>query len=103
MPDPPQHLLFALRKVFLKPMLEQWRNRPWQADNCVTGKLRACFRARIKDFGNFMVSKSGNNWRDHYANWNFRGVKVAYGIKPALRRRGARFEHLLQLWIEGRH
>ena len=65
-----EHLLFAVWKMFLQPMLEQRRNRPWQADNCVTGKLRARFCARFQDLRNFVIGESRNDRRDHYANRN---------------------------------
>ena len=86
--------------MFLQPMLEQWRNRPWQANNCVTGKLRARFCARIQDLRNLMIGQSGDDWRDHYANWNFCCAKLLDRIEPTLRRGRARFEHSLQRWIE---
>ena len=84
-------------------MLEQWRNRPWQTDYCVTGELRARFRARIQNLWNLMISKSGNNWRNHYANWNFCCTQLFDGVEPALRRGRARFEYALQHWVERRH
>ena len=89
--------------MFLQPMLEQWRNGPWQADNRVAGKLRARFRARIQDLWNLVISESGNNWRDHYADWNFCCTKLFDGVEPTLRRGRARFEHALQRWIERRY
>src|SRR4026209_1507628 len=95
MPDPPQHFLFAVWKMFLQPMLEQWRNRPWQADDRVAGKLRARFCARIQDLRNLVISEPGNNRRDHYAKWNFGCTKLFDGGEPTLRRGRARFEHAL--------
>src|SRR5260221_37512 len=103
MPDSPQHFRFAAWKMFLQPMLEQWRNRRRQTDNRVAGKLRACFSARIQNLWNLMISESGNNWRDHYANWNFCCTKLFDGIEPTLRGGRARFEYALQRWVERRH
>src|SRR6476620_1496348 len=88
---------------FLQPMLEQWRNRPWQTDNRVAGKLPARFSARVQDLRNLVISESGNNWRDHYANWNFCCTKLFDGVEATLRRCRARFEHALQRGIERRH
>ena len=101
--DPPQHLLFAVGKMFLQPMLEQWRNCPWQANNRVTGELRACFCARLQDLRNVMVGEPGNDGRYHYTHWNIRCAKLPDGIKPALRRCRARFEYSLQVWIQRRY
>ena len=95
MPDLPQHFLFAVWEMFLQPVLEQWRNRPRQADNCIAGKLRASFSARSQDLWNLVISETGNNRRDHYADWNFCRTKVCYGIEACLRRGRARFEDSL--------
>src|SRR5919205_674082 len=103
MPDPPQHFVFTIWKMFLQPMLEQWRNRPRQTDNCVAGKLRASFCASIQDLGNLMIIEPGDNWRDHHANWNFRCTKLFDRLEPPLRRCRARFQDSLQRWIERSH
>ena len=81
MPNPLQHLLFAVREMFLQPMLEQWRNRPRQADYGVAGKLCARFRARFQDLRNLVISESRDNRRYHYANWNLCRMKLFDGIQ----------------------
>src|SRR5262245_73736 len=103
MPDPPENLLLTIWKMFLQPVLKQRRNSPWQADNCVTGELRACFRACIQDLRNLVISEPGNDWRNHYSNWDFCRTKLCYGVEPTLRRARARFEHSLQDRIERCH
>src|SRR5262249_43571099 len=96
MPDLPQYFLFAVREMFLQPVLEQWRNRPGQADDCIAGKLRASFCARSQDLWNLVISESGNNRRDHHADWNFCRTKLSNRIEASLRRGRARFEDSLQ-------
>src|SRR4029077_21151570 len=66
-------------------------------------KLRARFCARLQDLRNLMIRKPGNNWRNHYANWNFCCTKLFDGVESTLRRGRARFEHALQRWIERRY
>src|SRR5438874_7206841 len=103
MPDPPQHLLFPAWKMFLQPMLEEWRNRPWQADNRVASKLRARFCARVQDLRNLMVGKSWNYGCYHDSNWNVCFAKLLNGIQTSSRRRGARLQHSLQILVERGH
>jgi len=40
--------------MFIEPMLEQWRDRPWQAQQDVSGKLRSGLRATGNDCWNFV-------------------------------------------------
>ena len=82
MPNPLQHLVFAVWKMFLQPMLEQWRNRPRQADYGVAGKLGACLCACFQDLRNLVISESGDDRRDHYANWNFCCTKLLDSVEP---------------------
>ena len=103
MPDPAKHLLFAVRKMFLQPMLKQRRDGPWQTDNCVAGKLRTRLCTCIQDFRNLVIIEPGNNWRDHYADRDFCRTKLFDGVEPTLRRGRARFEHSLQSGIERCH
>src|ERR1700750_1442540 len=84
-------------------MLKQRRNRPWETNNRVASKLRARLCARLQDVRDLVISESGNNWRDHYANWNFCRTKLFDCVEPALRRGRARFEHALQRGIERRN
>src|SRR5882724_3035578 len=86
MPDASKHLLFAIREMFLKPMLEQCRHSPRKTNNRIAGKLRARFCACVQDLGNFMISKAGNDWRNHYTRWNSCAAKLSDRIEPRLRR-----------------
>ena len=95
MPDLPQHFLFTIWEMLPQPVLEQWRNRPRQADYCIAGKLRASFCARSQDLWNLVISETGNNRRDHYADWNFCRAKLSDRIEASLRRGRARFEDSL--------
>src|SRR3982750_1706869 len=99
MPDAPEHLLLALWKMFLEPALKQRRHGPWQTDNCVAGKLSACFCTSIQDLWNFMISQARNKRSNHHAGWNPRAAKLSDCLEPGVRRRGARLEHSLQLRI----
>src|SRR6516225_7853394 len=103
MPDAAKDLFFPLWKMFLQPVLEQRCHGPWQTDNRVARKLRARFCARIEDLWNLMISESGNYGCNHDADWNVCCTKLLDNVKPTLRRRGARFEHSLQVWVKRRH
>ena len=103
MPDAPEHLLFAVRKMFFEPMLKKRRDRPWQSNNRVTGKLRARFRARLKNFRDFMIREPRNDRRNHHTNRNPSSAKLAHCIEARFGGRCARLEHALQFRIERRH
>src|SRR6266480_2651148 len=89
--------------MFFKPVFKQWRYSPRKTNNCVTGKLRACFCTCIQDLRNFVIRESRNDRRNHHANGNVRRTKLADRIEAAVGRRSTRLQYSLQTSVERGH
>src|SRR5205085_10200921 len=101
-PNSLQHFRLSLREMFVEPMLEQWRDRPWQTQQNMAGELRAGFGAGRDDRRNFVIVNARDHGRNHYADGNLCGSQLRDSIQTRSRGRCSRLEYALEFWIQGR-
>src|SRR5262249_21741316 len=77
-----EHFRFSLREMFVQPMFEQRRDRPWQSQQDMSGKLRPGFCARSDNRWNLVIVNSGNDRRDHHADRDSGGAQLRDCLQP---------------------
>src|SRR5207253_6075796 len=99
-PNSFQYFRLSLGEMFIEPMLEQWRDRPWQAQQNMAGELRAGFGARRDDRRNFVIVDAGNHGCDHHADRNVCSAQSRDGIQLRGERRSSGLQYAREFWIQ---
>ena len=71
-----ENLLFTIGKMFFQPAFKEWRHRPREPNNGITGKLRASLGASFQNRRYLVISEPGNNRRNHHTDRNAARAQV---------------------------